>query len=300
MGYGHFWEKYGTQPSLLLDLCRTHGLILEAMKCPKCDGECRRDDNLNSFRCDKTPQKKNNRKVRCNFKKSLFKNTWFDNSKLDFETNLKFVNLYLRERFSYASARSEFNFPNRTICDWASFCREVLIFWCFENQSDKIGGSGEIVEIDESKFGKRKYNVGRVIEGQWVFGGVCRKSRDFFLVAVETRDSLTLLNVIKERIHPGTTVISDCWKAYNCLEKEGYQHLTVNHSYNFVDPKSKAHTNTIERKWREAKIKVPRFGRRTYHFAGYLAKAIFQKKYPAENKRVHQFLLAAARLYPPH
>ena len=44
----------------------------------------------------------------------------------------------------------------------------------------KIGGEGKIVEIDESKFEKRKYNLGRVAEGQWVFGGICRESRDFF------------------------------------------------------------------------------------------------------------------------
>ena len=30
--------------------------------------------------------------------------------------------------------------------------------------------------------------------------------------------------------------MSDCWKAYNCLNNKGYVHLTVNHSYNFVDP----------------------------------------------------------------
>ena len=35
-----------------------------------------------------------------------------------------------------------------------------------------IGGPGSIIEIDESKFGKRKYNQGRYVEGHWVFGGI--------------------------------------------------------------------------------------------------------------------------------
>ena len=38
----------------------------------------------------------------------------------------------------------------------------------------KIGGEGKIVEIDESKFGKRKFHRGRRVDGVWVFGGVER------------------------------------------------------------------------------------------------------------------------------
>ena len=37
--------------------------------------------------------------------------------------------------------------------------------------SEKIGGNGVEVEIDESKFGKHKYYRGHRVEGQWVFGG---------------------------------------------------------------------------------------------------------------------------------
>ena len=37
--------------------------------------------------------------------------------------------------------------------------------------SEKIGGNGVEVEIDESKFGKCKYYRGHQVEGQWVFGG---------------------------------------------------------------------------------------------------------------------------------
>ena len=37
---------------------------------------------------------------------------------------------------------------------------------------------------DESKFGKRKYNRGRTVDGHWVFGGVERMTGECFLVEV--------------------------------------------------------------------------------------------------------------------
>jgi len=69
-----------------------------------------------------------------------------------------------------------------------------------------------VVEIDESKFGRRKYYRGHRVEGQWVFGGIERITGKCFLVPVERRDKNTLLELIKQWILPGTLIISDCWK----------------------------------------------------------------------------------------
>ena len=51
-----------------------------------------------------------------------------------------------------------------TIVDWCSFAREVSAT-ILEVESQPIGGVGKIVEIDESKFGKRKYHRGRRVDG---------------------------------------------------------------------------------------------------------------------------------------
>ena len=51
-------------------------------------------------------------------------------------------------------------------------------------KSRPIGGPNTIVEIDEGKFGKRKYNRGRLVDGQLVLGGLCRETKECFLVPV--------------------------------------------------------------------------------------------------------------------
>lgn len=52
---------------------------------------------------------------------------------------------------------------------------EMLIVRLLEN-STKIGGAGQIVEVDENVFGKHKYNRGRVTKTHWVVGGIDRES----------------------------------------------------------------------------------------------------------------------------
>lgn len=70
--------------------------------------------------------------------------------------------------------------------DWKSCCGEVCLDWV-KNQP-AIVGPGIIVEIDESKCGKRKYRHGKLVKGIWVFGGIERESLTRFLVEVEKRE----------------------------------------------------------------------------------------------------------------
>ena len=79
----------------------------------------------------------------------------------------------------------------------------------------KIGGPGIIVQIDESKFGKRQYNWGKRVDGNWVFGGTEYvfnpeknkwEVRRTFSVVVMDRTRETLFEEIEKWIEPGTAI----------------------------------------------------------------------------------------------
>ena len=63
-------------------------------------------------------------------------------------------------------------------------------------KSSSIGGNGIEVEIDESKFGKRKYHQGHRVEGQWVFGGQEKyNKKQFSMIPVPNRKESTLIPI---------------------------------------------------------------------------------------------------------
>ena len=98
------------------------------------------------------------------------------------------------------------------------------------------------------------------MDGVWVFGGIDREMKDCFFKCVENRTAETLVKIIKDNIKPGTTIISDCWKAYSSLKDEGFQHLTVNHSIEFKNEETGACTNTTESTCRALKNFLPPSG----------------------------------------
>ncbi|GFY05381.1 DDE_Tnp_IS1595 domain-containing protein [Trichonephila clavipes] len=231
------------------------GLIKEAFNCVRCKEPCsivkrKKSSNGSIWRCKK-----------CRAEKSIRVGSWFSCSKLNLQEILRLTwDLITGTKTCDIERKS--GFSSATLADWRHFVHEQVLDHV-ELTSSKIGGVGKVVEVDESKFGKRKFHKGRHVEGQWVFGGVERDSGKLFLVAVHDRTKRTLMQIIMEWIEPGTTIISDCWKGYNhdVLTAEGFNHLTVNHSLNFVDPDTGAHTNTIESTWRHVKSRYPQYNR---------------------------------------
>ena len=204
-------------------------------------------------------------------KLSIRHQSWLVDSKLSFETVLEFVYLW-SQGFTHSEVMHELKLSKKTVMEWFMFFRESCIYSVME-QSEQIGGNGVEVEIDESKFGKRKYHCGHKVEGQWVFGG-CEKynKHKIFMILVHNRKATTLLPLIKKWIAPGSIIHSDCWKAYSGLTKIGYTHVTVNHSKEFVNRDNAACTNAIESDWRHAKVHMPSYGTHLGDHAGYLVE----------------------------
>ena len=59
-----------------------------------------------------------------------------------------------------------------------------------------------------------------------------------------------------------------------------------------------AHTQHIERVWREVRGNIPRYGRRTDHVVGYLSEFLFKRAY-SRLERIEIFFDIIAEMYPP-
>ncbi len=128
----------------------------EYVKCLKCAQSM--DYRCNASKADGLVWACNNKigkgikAEKCKSSRSVRANSWFFKSKLTLQEIVLLTYLWWA-KLPAVHIKNEFKFSSRTIVDWNSFCREVAIDVVF-NHSEKNGGPGVIVEIDESKFGK--------------------------------------------------------------------------------------------------------------------------------------------------
>ena len=239
------------------------------------------NDNKDQYvwRCRKIHKsaKGDNIKITKDVKLSIRHRSWLVDAKIPLEIVIELTYLWA-QGFNLQEIMHELKLSKRTVIEWSAFFRDTCLTTMLE-YSEQIGGVGVEVEIDESKFGKRKYHKGHRVEGQWVFGG--REKHDkskIFMVPVKNRKKVTLLALIKKWIKPGSIIHSDCWKAYSDLAKHGYTHVTVNHSKEFVNKEMGACTNAIECDWRHAKVSIPPYGIHKGLHAGYLAEFMWRRR----------------------
>lgn len=69
---------------------------------------------------------------------------------------------------TFPAIKMQLRFANQTIVDWSSFYQKA-VYDVMVVQKIQLDGYGHTVEIDESKFGTKKYHRGHRVENRWVF-----------------------------------------------------------------------------------------------------------------------------------
>lgn len=240
-------------------------------------------------------------KKECMTRIKIRSGNFFENTRLPFVTCVRFFYAWALDYTSCNYCKQELGMNKNTTVQWMGYMREACTHNLLNKPRKKIGGVGKIVEIDESLFTKRKNNAGRILPPQWIFGGLCRETRECFLIQVPDRSAATLTKAISDNIEEGTTIYSDSWRGYksNELEEAGFEHFKVNHRFNFIDPTTGAHTQTIERLWGSAKWRNKKQrGTARHHLDSYLAE--FMCRQEARNEDPFEWTLEMiVNLWPP-
>ncbi|KAL1463659.1 hypothetical protein WDU94_015393 [Cyamophila willieti] len=278
----------------LRNLLINHGVIKDTISCPKCTQPVNLNKKIMSFKCQKSIQIGDTRK-KCNYSVSPLTGTFLSYAKLDLVKLIHFICYLLffnPPRQSYYA--NHLKLATQTVVERTSYCREVFVDWMYQYQRNKIGGAGTTVEMDEAKISKRKYNCGR--RGKWVVTGICRENKDIFVVPVLIKSKEIILQIIREKILPGTSIISDMWHAgepQSFLGDPDFKQLKSKHNLKYVVP----HKEPYNFNWHEVHSGKPRFGSRKVHREEYIAEYLFKEKYQ-HLERVHEYLIAAANMFP--
>lgn len=171
----------------------------------------------------------------CTVYKSVREGSFFQFTKLSFQDTFFALHKYINE-YPFVDIAYELNRDRDSISNLTDFAREVICEHISRNSLcigglDEFGNS-KIVEIDESKYFKRKYNRGRLGHEEWYIGGIERGTRKCFIVPVQNRNAATITEILTKYVREGSIVVTDKWRAYakSLSQMPHLTHLRVNHN----------------------------------------------------------------------
>ena len=147
----------------------------------------------------------------CNFTKSPLENTIFNEKHLSPQQIFQLIYLFLDE-VPVTKAAIVLKIIKEAVVEYYLEFRQIMEI-IISNDPRKLGGMGKIVECDECHISKRKYNRGRMLHSEhiWVFGAICRKTNDCFVVRVPNRTEDTLVAAMLAMIDQDSFIVTDSY-----------------------------------------------------------------------------------------
>jgi transposase-like protein len=184
--------------------------------------------------------------------------TLFDNTKIELQT--WFVAIYLitghKKGISSLQLSRDLNVTQKTA--WFMLHRIRACYGLTEvtgNDNNKVGGEGEIVEIDETYVGGKYKNKHKSVRRKAHESNASHTDNKTGVMAMLHRDGLvrttvitgnkTMKQLVEEKVSKGSIVFTDSATAYKGLDKEYTAHETVNH-YDEEYVRGIIHTNSVE------------------------------------------------------
>ena len=138
----------------IISWCIKEGLIAGERTCGHCNSRMKLvdcNDRSDGYKRECRRQEKGKRhKVEL----SIRSGSWFEKSNMSLEEVIQFTYWWCCG-IKQEDICHEVNVASHTAVDWDSFCRETCKVTLLERE-EKIGGPGKVLEIDESKFGKKE------------------------------------------------------------------------------------------------------------------------------------------------
>ena len=133
-------------------------------------------------------------------------------------------------------------------------CHEIRKYMGALDSDDPLGGSGFIVEIDETLIGGSISGMGSGYKGnKTCVVGMLERDGELITRVVTSRTKEAMRGIILTHVLHGTTVHTDEFGGYKDIDQCGYNHVKVNHSTGQYATKSGAGVNSIEGFWAQLK-----------------------------------------------
>ncbi len=168
----------------------------------------------------------------CRVKLSAKASTWLRHSKLSYRQIYQMIWCW-QKRKPAGFIRDALGISYTSVQRWyARFRKHTPV-----DNTEKL--LVDLVEIDESFFGKKRYNNQKI-----VIGAIEPQTRRIKLKIIDDREQETLEGFVMANVATETVVMTDSHSSYNDLDFLGYTHYAFNHSKGEY-----TNTNQIENLW---------------------------------------------------